>query len=169
MAKGPTFSKGEWIVHHYYGVGQVKGVEKKVLDGNEMRYYKVKTRNSQYWVPVESEDNSRLRPLSSPQDIKKIARILRRKPSEMDPDHMQRKRVIREVLAEGSLLDMARLIRDLSARQVTKKLNPTEEDALKRFRDRLVREWSVCLELEMEEANEEFQKALDKGITKLAA
>lgn len=169
MAKSPTFSKGEWIVHHYYGVGQVKGIEKKVLDGSKVAYYRVKTRNSQYWVPVESEDNSRLRPLSSHEDIKKIARILRRKPDEMDPDHMQRKRVIREVLSEGSLLEMARLIRDLSARQQGKKLNPTEEDALKRFRDRLVREWSVCMEKDMEEADKEFQECLDKGIAKVAA
>ena len=66
MAKSPTFSKGEWIVHHYYGVGQVKGIEKKVLDGSKVAYYRVKTRNSQYWVPVESEDNSRLRPLWIP-------------------------------------------------------------------------------------------------------
>jgi CarD family transcriptional regulator len=166
MAKNPSFSKGSWIVHHYYGVGQVKGIEKKVLDGNEISYYRVLTRNSQFWVPVEGEETSRLRPLSSHDDLKKIARILRRKPDVMDPDHMQRKRVIREVLSEGSLLEMARLIRDLSARQVEKKLNPTEEDALKRFRDRLVREWSVCMEIEMEEANQEFQVALDKGIAK---
>lgn len=168
MAKTPTYSKGAWIVHHYYGVGQVKGIEKKVLDGNESSYYKVKTRNSQFWVPVDGADSSRLRPLSSHEDIKKIARILRRKPDLMDPDHMQRKRVIREVLAEGSLLEMARLIRDLSARQTEKKLNPTEEDALKRFRDRLVREWSVCLKMEIDEANHEFQLCLDKGIAKSA-
>ena len=169
MAKKTTYSKGSWIVHHYYGVGQVKGIEKKELDGTKISYYKVQTRNSLYWIPVDSEDNTRLRPLSSPEEIKKIARILSRKPSEMDPDHMQRKRVIRDVLAEGSLLDMARVIRDLSARQTIKKLNPTEEDALKRFRDRLVREWSVCLEMDMEGANQEFQVALDKGIAKAVA
>jgi len=169
MAKSTTYSKGAWIVHHYYGVGQVKGIEKKVLDGNKISYYKVQTRNSMYWIPVDMEDNTRLRPLSSKEDIKKISRILSRKPTEMDPDHMQRKRVIRDVLAEGSLLDMARLIRDLSSRQTIKKLNPTEEDALKRFRDRLVREWSVCYDKEIDEANEEFQAALDKGIAKAVA
>jgi CarD family transcriptional regulator len=168
MEGSATFSKGEWIVHHYYGVGQVKGIEKKMLDGAEESYYKVKTRNSQYWIPVESEDNSRLRPLSSPAEIKKIGRILRRKPSEMDADHMQRKRLLKEVLDQGSLLDMARVIRDLSARQVEKKLNPTEEDALKRFRDRLVREWAVCMEQEIEEATLEFQACLDKSLAKIA-
>jgi len=168
MEKSKTFSKGQWIVHHYYGVGQVKGIEKKTLDGQEGSYYKVKTRNSQYWIPVQSEDNSRLRPLSSPEQIKTIGRILKRKPEEMDPDHMQRKRLIKEVLSEGTLNDMARIIRDLSARQIEKKLNPTEEDALKRFRDRLVREWAVCLEKEIDVATVEFQESLDKGLAKVA-
>ena len=169
MEGSATFSTGQWIVHHYYGVGQVKGIEKKILDGQEVSYYKVKTRNSQYWIPTKSEDNSRLRPLSSPAQIKTIGRILKRRPEEMDPDHMQRKRLIKEVLSEGSLNDMARIIRDLSARQMDKKLNPTEEDALKRFKDRLVREWAVCLEKEIDEASVDFQESLDKGLTKAAA
>ena len=169
MEKMRTFSKGEWIVHHYYGVGQIKGIEKKVLDGEKVSYYKVKTRNSQYWIPVDSEDNSRLRPLSSPDEIKKISRVLKRKPDEMDPDHMQRKRLIKEVQAEGSLKDMARIIRDLSARQKAKKLNPTEEDALKRFKDRLVREWAVSMELDIDHASVEFDENLDKALAKVSA
>lgn len=169
MEGSATFSKGEWIVHHYYGVGQVEGIEKKILDGREISYYKVMTRNSQYWIPVEGEKNSRLRPLSSPAEIKKISRILRRKPDEMDPDHMQRKRLIKEVMTEGTLSDMARIIRDLSARQVQKKLNPTEEDALKRFKDRLVREWAVCMDTDTDKAGLEFQDSLDKALAKIAA
>jgi CarD family transcriptional regulator len=167
MEKPRTFSKGEWIVHHYYGVGQIKGIEKKVLDGEKLSYYKVKTRNSQYWIPVDGEDNSRLRPLSSPAEIKKISRVLIRKPDEMDPDHMQRKRLIKEVQAEGSLKDMARIIRDLSARQKEKKLNPTEEDALKRFKDRLVREWAVSMEMDIDQATIEFDANLDKSLAKV--
>ena len=167
MEKIRTFSKGEWIVHHYYGVGQIKGIEKKMLDGEKLSYYKVKTRNSQYWIPIEGEENSRLRPLSSPDEIKKISRVLKRKPDEMDPDHMQRKRLIKEVQAEGSLKDMARIIRDLSARQKEKKLNPTEEDALKRFKDRLVREWAVSMELDIDNASIAFEENLDKALAKV--
>ncbi len=82
---------------------------------------------------------------------------------------MQRKRLIKEVLGEGSLNDMARIIRDLSARQIDKKLNPTEEDALKRFKERLVREWAVCMETDIEQAAIEFQDSLEKGLSKATA
>jgi CarD family transcriptional regulator len=169
MEGATFFSKGQWIVHHYYGVGQITGIENKSLDGNEVSYYTVDTRNSRYWIPVESEDSSRLRPLSSPAEIKKIISILERRPKEMDPDHLQRKRVIREVLSNGSLTEMAQLIRDLTARQHAKKLNPTEEDALDRFKDGLIREWAVSMKTDMEEARDIFQKCLQKSLGKAAA
>lgn len=169
MDQFPTFSKGEWIVHHYYGVGQVRGLETKTLDGEEAKYYKVKTRNSMFWVPVEGDDSSRLRPLSSPKEIKKVIRLLKGQPKSMDSDHIQRKKLIREVNSDGSLADTACLIRDLSARQKSKRLNPTEEDALKRFRDRLLREWAVCMELEPEEAKSAFQECLKQGLAKASA
>jgi RNA polymerase-interacting CarD/CdnL/TRCF family regulator len=35
-----TFSKGEWIVHARYGVGQVKGIEKKELEGEQKLFLK---------------------------------------------------------------------------------------------------------------------------------
>jgi RNA polymerase-interacting CarD/CdnL/TRCF family regulator len=36
-----TYSKGDWIVHAYYGVGQVKGIEKKELEGEKKLFFKV--------------------------------------------------------------------------------------------------------------------------------
>ncbi len=30
---GHELNKGEWIVHRYHGVGEVRGVEKKRLNG----------------------------------------------------------------------------------------------------------------------------------------
>lgn len=169
MAEASTFSKGEWIVHHYYGVGQVRGVETKELDGEKSKYYRVKTRNSMFWVPVDSEENDRLRPLSSPTEIKQVIRVLKREPKEMDSDHMARKKLIREVLGDGSLEDIARLIRDLSARQFLSKLNPTEEDALKRFKERLLREWAVCMEADVEDIKSKFQDHLQKSLAKVAS
>lgn len=166
MQQAPSFSKGEWIVHHYYGVGQVRGVETKELDGEKAKYYRVKTRNSMFWVPVNGDDHSRLRALSSPNEIKKVMRVLKRVPEEMDADHMARKKLIREVLVEGSLEDIACLIRDLAGRQRASRLNPTEEDALKRFKERLLREWAVCMELKPDEAKTAFQDCLNQGLTK---
>ena len=53
------FAEGDWIVHLYHGVGQVISIESKSLDGNKVKYYKVQTKDSIYWVPVGKVDEAR--------------------------------------------------------------------------------------------------------------
>ena len=36
-----TFERGDWIVHANYGVGQVRELEKKELDGQKRSFYRV--------------------------------------------------------------------------------------------------------------------------------
>jgi len=156
------FAKGAWIVHLYHGVGQVISIESKSLDGNKVKYYKVQTQDSIYWVPVGKVDDERIRPLSTPKEIDKALRILRRKPRQMSADHMQRKNQINDVRSIGALDEVAKIIRDLSARQAAEKLNDSEERALNHFTDRLISEWSVSKDISTDEARQELTDKLQK-------
>jgi RNA polymerase-interacting CarD/CdnL/TRCF family regulator len=162
----PAYSKGDWIVHTHYGVGQIKGIEKKALNGNTVSYYKVTTKNSTFWIPVDQIDCDRLRPISSPKELKEALNILEKPAREMDSDHNQRKRRIKRIKTDGSLVSMARIVRDLWGRRVKKKrLNATEERALDRFEERLVTEWSVCREINVDEARKKLQHMLQENTT----
>ena len=154
------FTKGDWIVHLYHGVGQIKGVEKKLLNGKVHTYYKVKTYNSILWIPVDNANNDRIRPLSTEEELDEALRSLKKTPHEMDPNHTKRKSRIRDVKSDGSLLSICRLVRDLSARRIENKLNATEQRALQRLEDRLVREWSVCKNIEVGEATQRLNEML---------
>lgn len=164
MAMGSeTYSKGDWIVHIHYGVGQVKGIEKKALNGDRVSYYKVLTKNSTFWIPVDQIDCDRLRPIATTRELNEALKILKKPPQEMDSDHNKRKRLIKKIKYDGSLIAMARLVRDLWARRrIKKKLNATEERALDRFQDRLITEWSVCKNIEIEEAQKKLHTMLQK-------
>ena len=156
------FAKGDWIVHLYHGVGQVISIESKSLDGNKVKYYKVQTKDSIYWVPVGQVDEERIRPLSTPKEIDKALRIIRRKPRQMSTDHMKRKNQINDVRSIGAIDEVAKIIRDLSARQAAEKLNDSEERALNHFTDRLVSEWSVSKDISMDEARQNLTEILQK-------
>lgn len=165
MAKeSQPYSIEDWIVHLYHGVGQVVDIEAKSLDGKKKDYYKVKTKDSTYWILVEKSDNFRIRPLSTPREINNALRLMKRKPSEMSDDHLQRKSQINEVKADGSLKSVAKIIRDLSARQANEKLNDSEERALNQFINRLTEEWSESKGISPEDARQMlfdmFQKIL---------
>ncbi len=158
--KLPQFSKGDWIVHLHHGVGQVRGVVRRRIGGEKTPYYRVRTRDSVLFVPVNEIDGERLRPLASQREFKRAQKILKQPAEEMSDDHTERKRLIREVKADGSLESIARLVRNLTARRIAKKLNNTEERALRQLKRRLVREWSVCRELSVEEARGELNMLL---------
>ena len=158
-----AFKKGDWIVHLYHGVGQVKGVVSREVAGEKAKYYRVKTDNSTLFIPVKDVDDERLRPAATKRQLRKALKLLEETPEEMASDHNDRRRRIREVKNEGSLNEVIRLVRDLSWRRYDKKLNNTEERALRRFKDRLLREWSVAMDTDAEEARRELNGILRKN------
>lgn len=129
-----AYSKGDWIVHTHYGVGQVRGIEKKVLEGEKKLFFRVKTFDSVYWLSVVKTDVEYIRPITSEYQLKKALTIIRRPPKELPKDHNQRGKAIVEALKDPALYPKARMIRDLNGRQQESRLNFTEEDALAKMK-----------------------------------
>jgi RNA polymerase-interacting CarD/CdnL/TRCF family regulator len=145
-----TYSIDDWIVHSYYGVGQIKRVETKPINEESMECFKVKTKDSTFWFPTTDTENPRIRPVASQDIMDKVVRLLKSKPNMLDPDKTLWKKKIEEVQAEGDLLSISTLVRDLSAQQVLRDLNQTEKNALEHFKERLLREWASITQEEIE-------------------
>lgn len=142
MDSNINYSAGDWVVHLYYGVGQINKIEVKSISGKETKCFKVKTKDSTYWFPTSDSDNPRIRPVASQEIIKQVIKILRTEATELDTEREFWKTRIEEVNADGDLLSISSLIRDLSTQKVLRNLNQTEETALKHFEERLLREWA---------------------------
>ena len=155
--KKDQFSKGDWIVHLHYGVGQVKNIERKQIADEKSSYYRVETAISTFWVPVESPDAERVRSVASKYLMRKALGIMREKPNVMADDHNERKRQINEAMTQISLNTSAAFIRDISAHQMVKKLNPSEEKALDQFAQNLILEWSISMDMDIEKVRDKFQ------------
>ncbi len=155
------YAKGDWLVHPSYGIGQVKTVEKKNVEGKKIEFYRVEGENVTYWLPVGELQASRVRRLASKKEFRKAIKLLRRTPKEMDPDHTKRRSRIKDVMATGSLREVVRAIRDLSARDSEKRLSDTERRSLEQFIDTLVEEWAISEEISQHEARTELRTMLD--------
>ncbi|MFQ5943236.1 MAG: CarD family transcriptional regulator [Anaerolineales bacterium] len=160
---GEAYSKGDWLVHPSYGIGQVKKVEKKRIEGEKIEFYRVEGEHSTYWLPVKEPEGSRVRRLATKRQFRKAIKLLKKAPKEMDPDHTQRRSRIKEVMSTGSLNSVVRAIRDLSARNTDNRLSDTERRSLEQFIDSLVEEWAIAEEIEPHEARIELQAMLDGG------
>lgn len=163
-----TFSKGDWIVHARYGVGQVKGLEKKELEGEKRLFFKVKTFDSVYWLPAVRKNAEYIRPVTTEYQIKRALTIIRRPPRELPENHTKRNKLIIEALKDPSLYPKARMIRDLNGKQHKNKLNFTEEDAFLDMKKKLLNEWSIVEDMDRKVLEEKLEKALETSLGKIA-
>jgi CarD family transcriptional regulator len=154
MATIEQLKEGNWIVHKRYGIGQIQGVEEKIVSGEPADYYRVETHNSIVWLPVADLNKDAFRALASSEEFEEAVEILQRPPRQMAANFNARKRQIHEVMSKNSILSIARLVRDLWYRQTGRTLSNTEHRALRRFMQRLTAEWSVCRNMDTEEARE---------------
>ena len=157
-----SFRKGDWVSHLHHGVGQVEGKEKKSLGGEDKEYYKVQTRNGVYWIPTDTLDPERIRPVVSEKKLQKAIIILEAPPEMMDSKHTVRKNRINQVAEDGDLEGYCLLLRDLHGKRAGDKLNTTEQRAHTTIKKKITSEWSATREISLQDANKELNKLLRK-------
>ena len=163
MTKKPeSLKKGDWVVHTYYGIGQIKSVETKSIGDKKNKYFKVKTRNSTFFVPVANIDEDRIRPVASDYKLRKARKILKAPPVPFPEDHNERKKMLAEISGDSSLEVSAQTIRDLLFRKQTEGLNDYEEKTLQTLEKLFVREWAIIQDVSEEEAQERYEKLLEE-------
>ncbi len=69
--------------------------------------------------------------------------------------------------ANGDLISLSIIIRDLSAQQVLRQLNQTEEDALEYFKDRLLREWASITQEELDQLRSSLHGYIQESQAKI--
>lgn len=157
------YAVGDWMVHSTYGVGQVKKLEKKPIGGAERLCYRVRTDNGTFWLPVDNEDNGRVRPIATPTRIQRALEALKRAPRKMAAKFQTRRKRIREVKHDGDLSTDLKLLRDLNARQHRKGLNMTEQDAFDAIQKRFLKEWSLSKGIKKDEARQMLNRFLQES------
>ena len=166
MAKlTPTYSIGDMVVHRYYGIGQIDGIECKPFNGVEVECFKVKIENGDYWFPTDSLDNPHIHPVASQELIHRAIEILQSAPHGLENDPIQWKERIDDVLTDGDFLAISSLVRDLTALKTKIKLNRTQDQALTNLKDRLLREWAASLEVDAESIRPRLRAYLQESNT----
>jgi RNA polymerase-interacting CarD/CdnL/TRCF family regulator len=158
MTVDTLYSVGDWIVHNYYGVGQIKKIEKKPIHGEKVRTFRVKTKDSVYWVPVKKSDNPRIRRVVNKAKLRRAIRTIKSKPQKMNKNYKTRNARIKKVFMSGSTQKMAKLLRDLLALRHQKKFNNTEKNAVEKIKERFIREYAICYEIPQQEATIKFSE-----------
>jgi len=137
------FKIGDWIVHHFHGVGKVHDIEEKGLDGEKNTFYKVTTKDIDYWIPIENDDKNHLEPIRSKDDFECAIEILSQAPEPFSDHPQSRKKQIQEKWQDGCLQSRAELIRDLNGRMIHEHLNFDEKEMLEKAVSDFINEWTI--------------------------
>jgi len=163
MEAPQAYTEGDWIVHAHYGIGQIKCVEVKGISGEKVSYFRIEATDSTFWMPVDHMDGEMSRPVSSQQEFQKALTVLKNPPQEMSSSHIERQSRIKRVRLENSPQDIARLIRDLRARQRDKGiLSQNERSAFTSLKQQLVEEWTIVSGTQPEKIALQVDKLLEK-------
>lgn len=165
----PPYALQDWIVHRSYGVGQVVKIEVKPIHGKSTECYRVETRDGVYWLPLDSLDTPRVRPVATPERLEQAVQELHKSDLTLDPDRHYWRDRIQAVKQNGDLVAICRLVRDLSLLRTQRRLNQTEETALNALTERLLREWAACAHKDIDRLRTRFQLTLQETKTRFAA
>ncbi len=165
MSKKPeSLGMGDWIVHSYYGIGQIESIVSKIIENTKARYFRVVTTNSTFFVPVNKLINDRIRPISSEYKLRLAKKLLQSPPEALPENHNDRKKLILETISDNSLTTTAQMIRDLHNRKHLDGLTDFEAKILQNIRELFVREWSIILKISEDSALEQLEKLLSEPL-----
>lgn len=155
-----AFQIGDQVIHWVYGLGEIIQLDEKVLSGKSSKYYVVRMSNMTLWVPMNEAGEHHLRLPTQAKDFKKLVNILASPGETLPPDRHTRRMYLTELLEDGTLASICRVVRDLEHYKKENRTNEYDHSILERARGSLVTEWSVALSKPVGEVEHELNELL---------
>jgi RNA polymerase-interacting CarD/CdnL/TRCF family regulator len=155
-----NFHIGDSVMHWTYGLGQITQLEERAVSGKNTLYYAVQIRDMTVWVPADDKVESRLRPPTQGAKFKRLLAILTSPGEPLPIDRQERKLLMLELLKDGRVESICRVIRDLTTFRQAKPLNDNDQAVLKRLQSALLSEWGFALSITPAQAEMEMRRML---------
>lgn len=164
-----NFNPGDQVVHWAYGLGEILQLDEKKLLGKTEQYYVVQIGDLTLWVPVNTPGESSLRNITPAEDFESLYQILSAPAEPLPDDRLQRKTHLSEMMKDGSLASVCRVVRDINEHIKTKKLNENDSQVLERALTFLLNEWAASLSISLAEAKKSLAALLGDEIFRVKA
>jgi RNA polymerase-interacting CarD/CdnL/TRCF family regulator len=157
---GMGFEVGDKVVHRSYGPGEIIQLDRKELSGQSALYYVVKIRDLTLWVPASDNEEGNLRLPTPAAEFQRLFAILTGPGEPLPEDRLDRKQKINDLMKDGTLASICRVICDLNLQGRTKKLNDHDVQILERARQFLLSEWQLAFSVSPQQAQRELDDLL---------
>jgi CarD family transcriptional regulator len=148
MLKSAEFKVGEKVVYPAHGVGVIESMQVRNVSGTQKKFYMLRIVDSEMtiMIPTENVATVGLRRIIGKEMVNKVYKILRdKKKVEVDQQTWNRRyREYTEKIKTGSILEIAKVLRDLLVLKHDKELSFGERKMLDTARNLLVKELAIA-------------------------
>ena len=156
------FQIGDKVVHPMHGAGIVESIVQKKVDGVVRDYYimKLPGRSMIVMIPTDSCDAIGVRPVMNREQADQVLAAIPNIQVEMTANWNHRYRENMERLKSGDLLEVARVIKGLSARDAKRGLSTGQRKMLHAAKQILISELVLSTSQSYEDVEHELDTAL---------
>jgi len=165
IKKQPTekriYNLKDFVVYPKHGVGKITSIEKATIGDIDIQFYKILVEKEKLTLTVPINQQSKLRPISSINQINKCISILKTKPKIKRTMWSRRAQEYDQKINSGKIYELAEVVKDLNKNtDIIADQSYSERQLFEKAYERLKSEFEAVLKI----APEEVQKKMDKAL-----
>ena len=167
IKKQPTEKKiynlKDYVVYPKHGVGKITAVEKATIGEIDIQFYKIFIEKEKRTLTVPINQQSKLRPISSINQINKCVSILKTKPKIKRTMWSRRAQEYDQKINSGKIYELAEVVKDLNKNtDIIADQSYSERQLFEKAYERLKSEFEAVLSVSPEEVQKKMDKALGR-------
>ena len=162
-----TYNIKDFVVYPKHGVGKITSIEKATIGDIDIQFYKILVEKEKLTLTVPINQQSKLRPISSINQINKCISILKTKPKIKRTMWSRRAQEYDQKINSGKIYELAEVVKDLNKNSdIIADQSYSERQLFEKAYDRLKSEFEAVLKTSSEDVQKKMDKAL--GRTKIS-
>ena len=168
IKKQPTekriYNLKDYVVYPKHGVGKITSVEKATVGEIDIHFYKIFIEKEKLTLTVPINQQSKLRPISSINQINKCISILKTKPKIKRTMWSRRAQEYDQKINSGKIYELAEVVKDLNKNSdIIADQSYSERQLFEKAYERLKSEFEAVLKVSPEEVSKKMDKALGRN------
>ncbi len=153
----------DFIVYPKHGVGKITAIEKASIAGTEVNFYKIFIEKEKLTLTVPINQQSKLRPVSSINQINKCIAILKTKPKIKRTMWSRRAQEYDQKINSGKIYELAEVVKDLNKNtDIIADQSYSERQLFEKAYERLKSEFEAVLNISPDDVQKKMDKALGR-------
>ena len=167
VKKQPTekriYNLKDFVVYPKHGVGKITAIEKAKIGEIDIQFYKILVEKEKLTLTVPINQQSKLRPISSINQINKCISILKTKPKIKRTMWSRRAQEYDQKINSGKIYELAEVVKDLNKNtDIIADQSYSERQLFEKAYERLKSEFEAVLKTSPEEVQKKMDKALGR-------